>query len=477
MSSMSEKINDVTRLVNDHKWIELRMLLISWPPPEVAELIMNNLIEGPQRVLTLRYLPRQFVADVFSELTPAVQDDVLNHFTNTEIRNLLADLDPDDRTALMEEMPAEIARSLLSELDPNERTALIEEQPTEITRKLLKLLNPHDLKETLALLGYPENSVGRVMTPDIVYIKEDWTVHEAIEHIRKIGRNSETINVVYITDAIGKLIDVITLRQLILASPEQQVRTIMDYNFIAISAMDDQEDAVKMIKKYNYLALPVVDSAGIILGIVTIDDLMDIADLHVTEDFQRISGVSIEEDGDPITNIKDASFGLLYKRRVFWLVLLIFANIFAGMGIALYEEVIEQTIALVFFLPLLIASGGNSGSQSATLMVRALATGDVVMKDWGRMLLKEIFVGAALGCAMAAAAAALGIFRGGFQIALVVAVSMFLIVIVGSLAGMCLPFLMRKLGKDPATACTPIVTTIADVAGILIYFSIATAIL
>jgi len=475
---MDEKTYDMMRLVNNHKWVELRMQLTSWPPPEVAEFITNNLIEGPQRVLTLRYLPRSFVADVFSELTPAVQDDILNHLTNTEIRKLLSDLDPDDRTALMEEMPAEVARKLLSDLAPDHRTKLIEEEmPAEMTRKLLKLLSPQDLKETLALLGYPENSVGRVMTPDIVYIKEDWTVGEAIEHIRKIGRDSETINVVYVTDSIGKLIDVITLRQLILASPEQQVRTLMDYNFIAISAMDEQEEAVKMIKKYNYLALPVVDSAGIILGIVTIDDMMDIADLHVTEDFQRISGVSIEADGDPITNIKDASFGLLYKRRIFWLVLLIFANILAGLGIALYEEVIEQTIALVFFLPLLIASGGNSGSQSATLMVRALATGDVVMKDWGRMLLKEAVVGSALGVAMAAAAAALGIFRGGFQIALVVAVSMFLIVIVGSLAGMSLPFLMHKLGKDPATACTPIVTTIADVCGVLIYFSIATAIL
>jgi len=452
MTSRVEKISDIMQLVNDRRWVDVRRLLSSWPPPEVADLI-SNIEDDPQRILLLRFLPRQFAADVFSELTPAAQDELLNELTNTEIRTLLADLDPDDRTALMDEMPA------------------------EMTRKLLNLLNPQDLKETRVLLGYPENSVGRVMTPDILYIKEDWTVREAIEYIRAVGRDSETINVVYITDAAGKLIDVITLRQLILASPEQQVRTIMDYNFIAISAMDDQEEAVRMIKKYNYLALPVVDSAGIILGIVTIDDMMDIADLHVTEDFQRISGVSIEEDGDPITNIKDASFGLLYKRRIFWLVLLIFANILAGLGIALYEEVIEQTIALVFFLPLLIASGGNSGSQSATLMVRALATGDVVMKDWGRMVLKEAIVGSALGVAMAIAAAALGIFRGGFQIALVVGVSMFLIVIVGSLAGMSLPFLMRKFGKDPATACTPIVTTIADISGVLIYFSIATAIL
>ncbi|MDR0307016.1 MAG: magnesium transporter [Chitinispirillales bacterium] len=452
MTAVDEKINGVMMLVNDRRWVDVRRLLSSWPPPEIADLI-SSLKEDPQRILLLRFLPRHLAAGVFSELTPAIQDELLEELTNTEIRTLLADLDPDDRTALMEEMPA------------------------EMTRKLLNLLTPNDLKETRVLLGYPENSVGRVMTPDIVYIKEDWSVREAIEHIRNTGRDSETINVVYITDSVGMLIDEITLRQLVLASPEQRIRSLMDYNFIAISAMDDQEEAVRMIKKYNYLALPVVDSAGVILGIVTIDDLMDIADIEATEDFQKISGLSIEPDGDPITNIREASFGLLYKRRIFWLVLLVFANIFTGAGIALYEDAIAQTVALVFFLPLLIASGGNSGSQSATLMVRALATGDVNMKDWGGMLTKETLVGSALGAVMAAAAAALGIFRGGLKLALVVGVSMFLIVIVGSLAGMCLPFIMRKFGRDPATACTPIVTTIADICGVLIYFSIATIVL
>lgn len=439
------------QLINDRQWAELRKNLSSWPPVEVADLIAK--LKEPQRVLLLRFLPRRFAADVFSELSPAVQDELVEDMTNHELRHLLANLDPDDRTALMDEMPA------------------------EITRKLLNLLSPQDLKETRILLGYPEQSVGRVMTPNIVYIKEDWTIERALDHIRKYGRDSETINVVYVTDRSGKLVDEIALRHLILASPERTVQSVMDYNFIAISAMSDLEEAVEMIKKYNYLALPVVDTLGKLLGIVTIDDLMDAADIQATEDFQRIGGLSFEVDEDPIENLRDASVGLLYRRRIFWLVLLIFVNIFSGAGIAYFEDVIAGTVALVFFLPLLIAGGGNAGAQSALLMVRALATGDVQMNDWWRMLLKELLVGTTLGGAMGLAAAAVGLFRGGYIIALTVALSMFLIVLTGSLIGMCLPFILRKLKKDPATASAPLVTSITDIVGVMIYFSIAATLL
>lgn len=444
-------IPEVMQLVNDRRWADLREKLTTWPPPEVADLIAS--LKEPQRVLLLRFLPRRFAADVFSELNHSVQDELLEDLTNHEIRHLLADLDPDDRTALMEELPA------------------------EMTRKFLNLLSPQDLKETRVLLGYPENSVGRVMTPDIVYVKEDWTIQEALEHIRRIGRTSETINVVYVTDSTGKLVDEIPLRHLILASPSQSIRSVMDYNFIAISAMSDQEEAVEMIKKYNYLTLPVVDTAGKILGIVTIDDLMDVADIQATEDFQRIGGLSIESHGEPIANLREASVGLLYRRRIIWLVLLVFVNIFSGAGIAHFQDTITGAVALVFFLPLLIAGGGNAGAQSALLMVRALATGDVHMKDWWRMLMKEILVGTSLGAAMGLAAVPIGIFRGGYQIAIAVAISMFLIVTAGSLIGMSLPFILRKIGRDPATASAPLVTSITDIAGVMIYFSIASMVL
>jgi len=444
----------LTALVNGRRWIELRRELHSMPPPEVADFVSR--LSGTRRTLVVRFLPRSCAADVFSELPPSVQDEILTDLTNTEIRGLLADLDPDDRAALMDEMPA------------------------YMTRKLLNLLSPQDLKLTRELLGYPEDSVGRIMTPNIVYIKERWTVREAVEHIRTFGRDSETINVVYITDSAGKLIDDITLSKLVMADPNKEIQEIMDYNFIAISATESQKKAVEMIKKYDYFALPVVDSAGVLLGIVTVDDLMDIADTYATEDFQRIGAVSVISEDGPIEDLKEASTWLLYRRRIVWLVVLVFVNVFSGAALSFFEDTIAAKTVLVFFLTLLIGSGGNTGSQSATLMVRALATGDVRMKDWGKMLLKEMSVAGALGGVMAGAAAVLGVFRGGMRdgpkLAAVVAISMFLIVIAGSLIGMSLPFVLKKFKKDPALASSPLVASIADIAGVLIYFSVASAV-
>lgn len=443
---------EIIQLVRERKWADLRQALIIWPPAEVADLIQS--LESPERVLLLRFLPRRFSAEVFSELSPILQDELLKDLTNQEIRRLLADLSPDDRTALMEELPA------------------------EVSRKLIGLLSPEDLKETQQLLGYPDGSVGRVMTPNFVDIRAEWKVKQALEHIRKMGRDSETINVVYVVDAEGKLLDDIQLRHLILASPETPVESVMDRSFVSISAYRDQEEAVSMIKKYNYLALPVVDSIGILLGIVTIDDLMDVADVEVTEDFHRLGGVSVETHGEgPIESLRDATVSLLFRRRIVWLVLLVFVNILSGAGIAFFENIISSAVALVFFLPLLIASGGNAGAQAATLMVRALATGDVKMNDWWRMLGKEMLVSTTLGLTMGIAVSLVGFFRAGPQIGIIVATSMFLIVVTGSLVGLLLPFVLRKFGKDPATASAPLVTSIADVSGVFIYFSIATQVL
>jgi len=448
--ALDPKFAEVMPLVEAWKWMDLRLIISEWPPPEVADFMSR--IDPVHRVHVMRFLPRYFAAEVFSEFAPAIQAGLLEDMTNIDIRNLLSYLDPDDRTALMDEMPVVIAQ------------------------KLLNLLSPQDLKLTRELLGYPEDSVGRIMTPNVVHIKESWTVRKALDHIRKFGHDSETINVVYITDGTGNLIDDMTLSRLILASPDEEVRALMDNNFMAIQVTDTQEEAVEMIKKYNYFALPVVDSTGVLLGIVTVDDLMDIADTHATEDFHRLGAVSVEGIDGPIEDLKEATVWRLYKSRIVWLVLLVFVSIFSGAGIAFFEDTIAAHTALVFFLTLLIGSGGNTGSQSATLMVRALATGDVRMKDWGKMLLKEMMVASALGGVMAAAAAVLGIFRDGMTLALVVGLSMFVIVITGSLIGMCLPFILRRLKKDPAMASAPLVASVVDIVGILLYFSIASMI-
>jgi magnesium transporter len=233
-----------------------------------------------------------------------------------------------------------------------------------------------------------------------------------------------------------------------------------------------------MIKKYNYLALPVVDSAGILLGIVTIDDLMDVAEAEVTEDFQKLGAIGAEADDDgPILNIREAAVSLLFRRRIGWLVLLVFANIPAGLGMALFTDVIEATVALVSFLPLLIGSGGNAGSQSATLIVRALATGCVKPADMRPMFTKEFLVSLLLGLTMGAAIFCVASVRAGAIVAVVAALSMVLIVLASSMVGMLLPFILQRFGKDPATASAPLITSIADVGGVMIYFSIASRII
>lgn len=440
--------SEVKQLIQERRWTDLREGLMKWPPAEVAELLLD--MDQADSVLLFRSLPRQFAAEVFAELEPHQQDGLLKNLTAQETSQLLADLTPDDRTALFEELPA------------------------QVTRRLLDLLSPADLKEARQLLGYPEESVGRLMTPDYVSVHPDWTVARALDHIRLRGKDSETINVIYVTDHSGKLLDDIRLRTLILAQPNDTIEQLMDHNVASLSAFEDREKAVQMIRRYDLVALPVVDSEGILLGIVTIDDLMDVEEAEVTEDFHRIAAVSVQrgEDGF-IESIRNAPMNLLYRRRVAWLLLLVFFNIFSGAAIATFEETIVQAFALVFFLPLLVASGGNAGAQAATLMVRALATGDVRMNDWARLLGRELVVATALGVTMGVAVSFIGIFRGGSEIALVVALAMIAIVIVGSTVGMSLPFLFSKMGRDPATASAPLITSIADVFGIFIYFSIA----
>jgi magnesium transporter len=383
-------------------------------------------------------------------LTPGLQDELLTELSNHEVRGLLSDLSPDDRIALIEEMPA------------------------EVTRRLFSLLSPEDLKETRQLLGYPEGSVGRVMTPNFVDIRAEMTVGEALEHVRANGSASETINVVFVVDDIGTLLDEVPLRHLVLAPPEKKVYEVMDGSAVSLNGYSDQEEAVAMIKKYNYLALPVVDTAGILLGIVTIDDLMDVAEAEVTEDFHKLGAVGMEAGGEgPIESIREAAVSVLFRRRIVWLVLLVFVNILSGIGMSFFTDIIAAVVALVFFLPMLIGSGGNAGSQSATLLVRALATGDVKAKDVRLMVGKEFLVSLLLGVTMAAAVFCIALFRGGPAVGAVASLSMVLIVVTSSLVGMLLPFILHRFGKDPAAASAPLVASIADISGVLIYLSIA----
>ncbi|MAV39682.1 MAG: magnesium transporter [Puniceicoccaceae bacterium] len=421
--------------------------LLTWVDPEIADILIR--LEKAEQILVYRALPRQRAADVFSYLEPQDQDSLLTALTDADTQALLANLNPDDRTALLQELPA------------------------TVTRRLLQLLSPEDLTEARQLLGYPEESVGRLMTPEYIRLRAEWTVEQALAHVRKYGRDSEIFNILYVTDRAGKLIDKVRMRRLILSGPSQTIQELLNYNCISISAFDDREVAVEKVKKYDLNALPVVDSEGMLLGIVTVDDILDVAEEEATEDIQL--GVAV----NPLESTYSSTLPVeLFQKRIGWLLILILVNLISAAVIANYEEQLLEYITLALFMPLVIASGGNSGAQSATLMVRAIATGDLKASDWASALTKEILVGILMGCAMGGLAFLVGWLYGGEStIAQVIGLSMLAIVLVANLFGALLPFALERIRIDPAVASSPLITSIMDVLGLIIYFSIAVLIL
>jgi magnesium transporter len=446
MTDIDLLIEKIKNMIIQREWVGLRESVTNLPAPDVAALLMS--LEKVERILLFRLLPRHLSSEVFSYLESKDKDVLLKDLTDEEARQILSDLSPDDRIDFFEELPG-IA-----------------------IQRLLNLLSPEDRKETLQLLGYPEESVGRLMNPDYVAVRPDWTIGMALEHIRKKGKDIETINVIYITDEKWRLIDAIELRRFILADPADTVEKIMDYSFVSISAFDDREKAVQMIQHYDLDALPVVDSEGVLIGIVTVDDVLDVAQEEATEDFQKVAAVA------PLKmSYRETSIWALYRKRIVWLAALIFVSLVSSGIIAAYEDTLATYIVLVFFIPLLIATGGNTGTQSATLMIRAIATGDVRMGQWLWAVSREIGIGVLLGATMGLATWILGLFRGGLQIGVVVGLAMVSIVVVTNLIGVVLPFVLTKLRLDPAVASSPLITSVADVVGLLIYFSTATLIL
>ncbi len=434
---------EIEELIKQKDWRSLKQVLSTWPEPDVADLLES--LSREDMAILFRLLPRQFAADVFSEL------------------------DVDRQTALLQQISNERIRDIITELAPDDRTELFEELPGKITQRILILLPLDDRRETLQLLGYPEDSVGRLMTPDYVAIRSDWTIQKSLRYIRKYGRDAETINMVYVVDEKGHLIDDIPLRRLILANPQHKVESIMDRKFIAISASEDQEQGVMIIRQYNLVALPVIDSENVLLGIVTVDDILDVLEYEVTEDVHKGAGVT------PLDMSYSAvSAWRLYHKRIVWLLLLAFAGFLSGNVIAAFEKTIGTIIALAFFIPVLIDTGGNTGTQSATLIIRAIATGDLTLKKWFSVMKKEILVGILLGASLGAVLYLWSYFwKGNPEISLVVGISVVAIALCANLVGSLLPIVLIKLKLDPAVVSSPLITTIMDVTGLLIYFSIA----
>lgn len=424
----------------------IRLVLDEMQAADIAEFVRND--EPGVTLALFEHLSPEDRAEVFGYLEPEHQLQIARELDDKRLAQLLSNMSSDE------------SADFFNLLEPGRQESILR----SMARK--------ERDELRRLSSYAEGTAGAVMTSEYMVVPAQSTAREALELIRTRGPDAETIYQIYVLDEEQRIAGTLSLRELILATPQARIVDIMTTEVISVGVETPQEEVARLIARYDIMTLPITNGGGRMVGIVTYDDAMDVAEEEATEDMHKGASVGSIEGG-----LRHASLGTLYRKRVGWLVLLVFANIFSGMGIAHFEETIEAYIVLVFFLPLLVDSGGNAGSQAATLMVRGMATGDVRFRDWGRLLGKELLVASALGLTMAAAVAGLGAFRGGPDIALVVSLSMVLIVIVGSLIGMCLPFLLSRLKFDPATASAPLVTSIADASGVLVYFGIATAVL
>ncbi|MFZ2844279.1 magnesium transporter [Psychrobacter sp.] len=406
------------------------------------------------------------IADIIAIIEPKLAWQLLEQLPNRS--TIYAYLDTDIQVALAYVFPRAVLAKIVGEMPSDERTDLYKQLSQDQRDALLPALAQAKREDIRRLSAYEERTAGALMSSDYATLGAEMNVSEALDALRLEAPDAETIYHAYVIDVDRKLLGVVSLRVLILASPEQLINDIMVSSVISCDVNDDQEDVAKTVARYDLISLPITDASGALVGIVTHDDAMDVASDEATDDFHKSGGVSTM-----VGRLKDVSIRVLYRKRVFWLVFLVFGNLLSGLSIANFEDVIAANLVLVFFLPLLVDSGGNAGSQSATLMVRALATGDVVMRDWFSLLGREAIVALMLGATMAVAISVIGYVRGDAVVSLVLAMSMMSVVMIGCVIGMSLPFILSKLGFDPATASAPLITSVCDASGVLIYLFIA----
>lgn len=448
-------ILDLETLIEARDFVSLREQIRNWPAGDLADLMDPLPVE--KEAVVFRLLPRDEAANVFSYLPIERQQELLKAMAHEEVVNILNDMSDDDRTELLEELPA------------------------NVTQQLLNLLSPEERHRASSLLGYAENSVGRLMTPHFVRVRPNWTVAQALDHIRQYGTDSETMSLIYVIDEKGRLIDDLRIRQILLSSPDMLISDLMDSRFVALKATDDQEVAVEAFKEADLNALPVTDTSGVLIGIVTVDDIFDVAEEEATEDIQKMGGT--EALDEPYMEIAIPS---MVRKRATWLIVLFLSEMLTATAMGRFEEEIAKAVVLSVFVPLVISSGGNSGSQASTLIIRAMALGEVTLKDWWRVMRREILSGLSLGAILGS----LGFIRISLWavlfhsygehwllLATTVGIALIGIVLWGSLSGSMLPFLLRKVGLDPATSSAPFVATLVDVSGLIIYFTVAAVIL
>ena len=443
---------ELKELIERRDFTQLREILCNFPPADIAE-IFYDLHPGDEAVL-LRLLPRELAAEVFEYLPIEDQENTLKALGSEQVAQILNDIAPDDRTALLQELPA------------------------AATQKLLALLSPEERKIATELLGYPKNSIGRRMTPRYVAIQQNWTAAEVFAELRKQNHKRDAMNQLYVTDSKGRLVDFVRLRDLVVVPPQTSVLELLENQQIFLRATDDQETAVAAFKKYDVTMLPVVDSNEVLVGVVTVDDVLDVAERAATEDIQRLGGVQALDAPYLKTNVL-----AMVKKRAPWLAILFVGEMLTSVTMQNYGGEVQKIGALSFFMPLILSCGGNSGSQATSLIIRAMAVGDVLLSDWWRVFRRELAGGFLLGAILAIIGAIRVVVWQWFHFwdygshysmfALVIGVSLVGVVLWGSLVGAMLPFILRVVKLDPAVCSAPFVATLVDVTGLVIYFNVA----
>jgi magnesium transporter len=448
---VAKPADELAAAVRSRDFTQLRDIVRNRPGADVADLLASLNLED--QAVVFRLLPRREAAETFEYL------------------------EQDAREALLKTLSKEDVASLLNNMAADDRTTFLDELPANVTRELLALLTPKERAIAVTLLGYPEQSVGRLMTPDYVAIREDWTVQQVLDYVRTHGQDSETLNVIYVVDHDNVLIDDIKIREFLLTDPSRKVSDLMDRRFVALKATDDQQAAVASFRQHGRSALPVTDTAGVLIGIVTIDDVLEVAETEATKDIQRIGGSEALDEP-----YMDIGFFRMVQKRAGWLTALFLGEMLTATAMGFFEDEISKVLVLALFVPLIISSGGNSGSQASTLVIRALALGEVTLADWWKVMRREVLAGLALGTILAIVGfIRITVWSALFHtygehwllFAFTVAFALIGVVMWGTLIGAVLPLIIRRLGFDPATSSAPFVATLVDVTGLIIYFTVA----
>ncbi|WP_299179200.1 magnesium transporter [uncultured Chryseobacterium sp.] len=421
-------------------------------PADIAETLSG--LPADERLLAFLKVPKEYKAEVFSHLDPDFQEETIRSIGSDEVSEILNAMTPDDRTALFEDFPDELIKYSINHLNPQER------------------------RIALKLLGYHSDSIARLMTPYYIQIRKEWTVKRCLQQIKKVGKRVETMNHLYVVDERNRLIDDIALGSLLLAEEDTLISDITDNHFVAITTTTSKEDAVTYFEKYDRTALPIVTEAGVLVGIVTIDDILDQIEQQNTEDIQKFGGLEALDVPYTQTSLME-----MVKKRGMWLIILFFSEMLTASAMGYFEDEIQKAVVLALFVPLIISSGGNSGSQAATLIIRAMALQEIGLKDWWYVMKKEIFTGLFLGGVLGIIGFLrimiwheAGLFDYGIYwpfVGMSVGISLVMIVLWGTLSGSMVPFILKKLKLDPATSSAPFVATLVDVTGLIIYFSVA----